>query len=93
MARRYRRCPRGERLRVGVPHGHWKTTTFVAALTLRGFIAPMLLDGPVNRLAFETDVAEVRVPELRPGDVVVIEPKATRSGTTSPATKVRGCAR
>ena len=40
MARRYGRCLRGERLRVGVPHGHWKTTTFVGGLTLRGFIAP-----------------------------------------------------
>jgi hypothetical protein len=38
MARTHGRCPRGERLRVGVPHGHWKTTTLVAALTTRGMI-------------------------------------------------------
>ena len=40
MARRYGRCRRGERLRMGVPHGHWETTTFVGALTTRGCIAP-----------------------------------------------------
>jgi hypothetical protein len=52
MARRHGRCLRGERLRLGLPHGHWKTTTFVGALTLRGFIAPFVLDGPINRDAF-----------------------------------------
>jgi len=80
MARRHGRCPRGERLRVGVPHGHWKTTTFVGALTLRGFIAPMVLDGPINRIAFETYVAEVLVPELRPGDVVVMDNLSSHKG-------------
>ena len=73
MARRHGRCPRGERLRVSVPHGHWKTTTFVGALTLRGFIAPFVLDGAINRAAFETYVARVLVPELRPGDVVIMD--------------------
>lgn len=57
MARRYGRCLRGERLRLSVPHGHWKTTTFVGALTLRGVIAPWVLDGPINGVAFETYVA------------------------------------
>jgi transposase len=80
MARRNGRCPRGERLRVGVPHGHWKTTTFVGALTLRGFIAPMVLDGPINRIAFETYVASVLVPELRPGDVVVMDNLSSHKG-------------
>jgi transposase len=73
MARRYGRCRRGERLRVGVPHGHWKTTTFIGALTLRGFIAPFVIDGPINRLAFETYVEKVLLPELRKGDVVVMD--------------------
>ena len=63
----------GERLRVSVPHGHWKTTTFVGALTLRGFIAPFVLDGPINRDAFEAYIAKVLVPALRPGDVVVMD--------------------
>jgi hypothetical protein len=64
MARRHGRCLRGERLRISVPHGHWKTTTFVGALTLRGFIAPFVMDGPINREAFETYVAKVLVPSL-----------------------------
>jgi hypothetical protein len=69
MARRHDRAPRGQRLRVGVPYGHWKTTTFIGALTLRGFIAPFVIDGAVDRLAFETYVEKVLVPELRQGDV------------------------
>ena len=73
MARRHGRCPRGERLRVSVPHGHWKTTTFVGALTLRGFIAPFVIDGPINRNAFETYMAKVLVPELRVGDIVIMD--------------------
>ena len=40
------RAPRGQRLRMSVPHGHWKTTTFVGALRLTGMTAPMVLDGP-----------------------------------------------
>jgi transposase len=73
MARRYGRCRRGERLRVGVPHGHWKTTTFVGGLTLRGFIAPFVLDGPINRVAFETYVEKVLVPKLREGHTVIMD--------------------
>jgi len=80
MARRHGRCTRGERLRMGVPHGHWKTTTFVGALTLRGFIAPFVLDGPINRDAFETYVAEVLLPELRPDDIVVMDNLSSHKG-------------
>ena len=47
MARRYGRAPRGERLRMSIPHGHWKTTTFVGTLRLTGMTAPMVLDGPI----------------------------------------------
>jgi transposase len=80
MGRRYGRCRRGERLRAGVPHGHWKTTTFVGALTLRGFIAPWILDGPINRAAFETYVEKVLVPELRKGDIVVMDNLSSHKG-------------
>ena len=80
MARRHGRCLRGERLRVGVPHGHWKTTTFTAGLTLRGMIAPFVLDGPINREAFETYIAKVLVPELRPGDVVIMDNLSSHKG-------------
>ena len=80
MARRQGRCLRGERLRMAVPHGHWKTTTFVGAFTLRGFIAPWVLDGPINRDAFETYVAKRLVPELRRGDVVVMDNLSSHKG-------------
>jgi transposase len=80
MARRYGRALRGRRLRVGVPHGHWKTTTFVAGLRRSGLIAPFVLDGPINRHAFETYVARVLVPELRPGDVVIMDNLPSHKG-------------
>ena len=54
MARRYGRAPRGRRLRVGVPHGRWKTITIVAGLRTSGVVAPVVRDGPINRRAFET---------------------------------------
>ncbi len=80
MARRHGRCRRGERLRLGVPHGHWKTTTFVAGLTTRGIAAPWVLDGPINREAFETYVEKVLVPELRSGDIVVMDNLSSHKG-------------
>lgn len=80
MARRHGRCARGERLRVGVPHGHWKTTTFIGALTLRGFIAPFVLDGPINREAFEAYVEQILAKELRPGDIVIMDNLSSHKG-------------
>ena len=73
MARLRGRAPKGERLRAGIPHGHWKTTTFVAGLRLDGIAAPMVLDGPINRDTFQAYVDQVLVPDLRPGDVVVMD--------------------
>jgi transposase len=80
MARRHGRCRRGERLRVGVPHGHWKTTTFLGALTTSGFIAPFVLDGPINRISFEAYVEQFLVPELEPGDVVIMDNLSSHKG-------------
>ncbi len=80
MARTHGRAPGGTRLRVGVPHGHWKTTTVVAALTLRGMIAPFVLSGPINRDAFEACAAHVLAPELRPGDIVVMDNLSSHKG-------------
>ena len=73
MARRHGRCARGQRLRSGVPHGHWKTTTFVAGLRRSGMVAPWVLDGPINRDAFVVYVRQVLLPELQPGDIVVMD--------------------
>ena len=58
---------------MGFPHGHRKTTTLVAGLRMTGMIAPMVLDGPINGDWFEAYVAQVLVPELRPGDVVIMD--------------------
>jgi transposase len=80
MARLRGRAPRGQRLRAAVPHGHWKTTTFVAGLRQDGIVAPFVLDGPMNRRAFETYVARVLAPELRPGDVVIMDNLSSHKG-------------
>ncbi len=80
MARRYGRAPRGERLRVGVPYGHWKTTTFVAGLRRDGLVAPWVIDGAINREAFETYVEKVLVPELRRDDVVIMDNLSSHRG-------------
>jgi transposase len=80
MARRHGRAPRGQRLRMSVPHGHWKTTTFVGALRRTGMVAPMVLDGPINGCAFQAYVDQVLVPELRPGDVVVMDNLGSHKG-------------
>lgn len=85
MARRYGRAPRGQRLRLGIPYGHWKTTTFVAGLKTTGIVAPFVLDGAINRDAFETYVAKVLVPELQPGDVVVMDNLPAHKGPRVPA--------
>ena len=74
------RAPRGKRLRAGIPHGHWKTTTFVAGLRNTGMVAPMVLDGPINGRAFQAYVDQVLVPELRPGDVVVMDNPGSHKG-------------
>ena len=73
MARDRGRCARGERLRMGIPHGHWKTTTFVAGLRTSGIVAPLVLDGPINGEAFEAYVQQVLVPTLQKGDIVVMD--------------------
>ena len=80
MARSHGRCPRGERLRAGIPHGHWKTTTFLAGLRCDGMIAPLVLDGPINREAFEAYVEQILVPELRPGDIVIMDNLGSHKG-------------
>ena len=82
MARLYGRAPRGERCRAAVPHGHWKTTTFTAALRYDGIAAPMVLDGPMNGEAFLAYVEQALVPELRPRDIVIMD--------NLPAHKVHG---
>ena len=73
MARRCGRSGRGQRCLAAVPHGHWKTTTFVGALRVTGLTAPMVLDGAMNGVAFDLYLQEVLVPTLRSGDIVVMD--------------------
>lgn len=73
MARLRGRAPRGRRCRAAIPHGHWKTTTFVAALRLDGITAPMVLDGAMSGAAFLAYVRQLLAPTLRSGDVVVMD--------------------
>jgi len=80
MARTHGRAPRGERLRAPVPHGHRKTTTFVAGLRNSAMIAPMVLDGPINGELFGAYVDQILVPELRLGDVVVMDNLGSHKG-------------
>ena len=73
MARLRGRASVGERCRAPIPHGHWKTTTFVGALRLSGMTAPMTLNGAMNGPAFTAYVEQMLVPTLRPGDIVVMD--------------------
>lgn len=73
MARLRGRAPRGERCRAGVPHGHWKTTTFTGALRLTGMTAPFVYDGAMNGNVFLAYVEQVLVPSLSEGDIVVMD--------------------
>jgi hypothetical protein len=73
MARMRGRAPRGERCRAGVPHGHWKTTTFTGALRLTGMTAPFVYDGAMNGNVFVAYVEQVLVPTLSEGDIVVMD--------------------
>jgi transposase len=80
MTRLYGWAPRGERLHAKVPHGHWQTTTFLAALRHDRIDAPCLLDGPINGRRFLTYVEEFLVPTLKPGDIVIIDNLGSHKG-------------
>jgi transposase len=67
------RCRRGKRLVAKVPHGHWKTTTFVAALRHDGLTAPTVIDGAMDGSLFLAYVEQQLVPTLRPGEIVVMD--------------------
>ena len=73
MTRLRGRAPRGQRLIEKVPHGHWKTTTLVAALDRQGMRCGMTVDAAVNGDVFVAFVKQVLVPTLTPGDIVVMD--------------------
>lgn len=73
MTRLRGRAPRGQRLIDKRPQGHWKTTTLIAALGMEGIRCSTVVDGAVNGDVFEAFVQQVLLPELRPGDVVIMD--------------------
>jgi transposase len=73
MTRLRGRSPRGERLVAKVPHGHWKTTTLIAALGMSGVRCSMVVDGAIDRAFFDAFVEDILLHELRPGDIVVLD--------------------
>jgi hypothetical protein len=73
MTRSHGLCPKGERLRLGFPHGHYKTPTLVAVLRRTAMIGLIMLDGPINGDWFEAYVTKVLVPERHRGDIVIMD--------------------
>ena len=81
MARRHGRCRRGARPVGRVPHGHWKTSTFVAGLRHDGITAPFVIDRPMNGVIFRTYVERVLAPTLKPGDIVILDNLGSHKGS------------
>jgi transposase len=73
MARRFARAPRGERAIASVPYGHWKTSTFLAALRHDRIDAPCVFDGAINGERFRAWVEQFLAPTLAPGDIVIMD--------------------
>ena len=73
MVRRYGRAPCGERLVAGAPHGHWQTSTFLAALRQDKLTAPCVFDSAINGETFLAYVEQVLVPTLEPDDIVIMD--------------------
>jgi transposase len=73
MTRLRGRAPRGQRLVEKVPHGHWKTTTLIAALDHRGIRCSTTIDGPINADVFDAFIEQVLTPTLRRGDLVIMD--------------------
>jgi transposase len=88
MTRRYGRCAIGRRLVAKVPHGHWRTLTFLAALRCDRIDAPCVVDGPINGQSFLAYVEQFLVPTLTPGDIVIMDNLGSHKGAA-----VRGAIR
>jgi len=80
MTRTHGRSRRGERLVAKVPHGHWRTLTFIAALRSDRIDAPCVFNGPINARSFTAYVEQILIPTLRPGDVVILDNLGSHKG-------------
>ena len=78
-------APKGERLVDKVPHGRWKTATFLAALRSDRIDAPCLFDGPINGERFRAYVEQFLTPTLKPGDVVILDNLGSHKGKAARA--------
>jgi transposase len=82
MTRTHGRCARGKRLVAKVPHGHWRTLTFLAALRSDRIEAPCVIDGPINGRSFLAYVEQFLVPTLSAGDIVIMDNLGSHKGLT-----------
>ena len=73
MTRMYGRSLKGERLTADAPYGHWQNQTFIAGLRHDGITAPWMLDGPMNRAAFDIYIESQLAPTLKQGDIVILD--------------------
>ena len=80
MTRRHGRCARGARLVAKVPHGRWRTLTFLAALRCDRIEAPCVIDGPINGTSFRAYVEQLLLPTLSPGDIVIMDNLGSHKG-------------
>jgi transposase len=80
MTRRYGRAPRGSRLIAKLPHGRWRTLTFLAALRCDRIAAPCVIDGPINGTSFRAYVEQFLVPTLSAGDIVIMDNLGSHKG-------------
>ena len=90
MARLYGRAPRSQRCVAAVPHGHWRTATFIAALRCDGLGAPFLIEGAVNPEVFTVYLREGLCPELKRNDIVTLDNLSTHK-IPAVAELISGC--
>lgn len=91
MARRYGRSPIGQRCLGPIPHGHWQTSTFIAALRHESVEAPFWVDGPVDAEVFTVYLEKVLCPQLHEGDTLILDNLSTHKiQTVKPLLSVRG---
>jgi transposase len=77
LARHYGRCPRGQRCLSAIPHGHWQSSTFIAALRHESIQAPFWVEGAVDAEVFTVYLQQVLGPQLREGDTLILDTLAT----------------
>lgn len=78
MARHHGRCPLGRRCLSAIPHGHWQSSTFIAALRHESIEAPFLIEGPVDAEVFTAYLEQALCPQLRRGDTLILDNLSTR---------------